>query len=140
MEIETAFNGLMFEAEKTCCEHPDAEQVIAVKTEKGNTYILVNRNVMSGDYSDENSFIQMLREKDDTETQYLVCKWNGKTVDVPSFHFREQLLNINPKNENTALLLQGFGAYIVKPLKNTLPPSKGADMEKIRKKLEKANS
>ena len=82
----------------------------------------------------------MLREKDDTETQYLVCKWNGKTVDVPSFHFREQLLKINPKNENTALLLQGFGAYIVKPLKNTLPPPEGADMEKIRKKLEKANS
>ena len=56
MEIETAFNGLMDEAEKTCCEHPDAEQVIAVKTAKGNTYILVNRNVMSGDYSNEKQF------------------------------------------------------------------------------------
>ena len=125
---ENEFMELLEETEAVLRKNPTAEQAIAVKTGKGNVYCFANHAIMSGEHDDENSFIGLLRDSEDTQVQYMVCKWNGQSVDVPSMHFRCRLIEINPDNENAEILLQGVGGYLVEYLKVTMPCEKNSTL------------
>ena len=118
---KTELMKLLEEAEKTLRNNPGAEQAIAVTTAQANTYCFANHSIMSGDHSHENDFIELLLESRDTQVQYIVCKWNGQSVDVPSMNFRRRLVEADGDNENAEILLQGVAGYLVKRLKATMP-------------------
>ncbi len=129
MEEKTrVFEALLADAQQAALEALDADQVIALKTACGNTHILKNKGVLNGEYGDEASFLKLLETAADTEILYIVCLWkDGRfnvSVDVPSMHFRQGLLKLNPKNEAAEILLLGDFGYMAKKLIVTMPPKK----------------
>ena len=107
-------------AKKAAALYPDADQVIAVRTSKSNIYYFSN-NVLSGNYTDETAFIQMLREKDDVYIQYVVCQWIDGGLDLPSMHFRKLLLAADSRNGQAKILCQGFEQHVIRTLAQTMP-------------------
>ena len=97
------------------------DQIIALRASNGQTYIMENRNIMSGDNSDEDLFLRSLKAQGVTAVTHLVAVWCDGGLDVPSMHFRQGLLELSPENAETLLLLQGEGHYAVWPLQRTMP-------------------
>ncbi len=120
---------LIEETRKCMAEHPTAQQVILVKTAKGNIYTCVNNNyviendmIMSvGDFKDETNFIQMLVDADDVEIKYIVGMWKNGGIEVPSMHFRKAILDICPKNEDAICVGQGADKLVFKTIKERMP-------------------
>lgn len=110
---------LLEEAKQWIKAEPTAQQVIAVKTAKGNAYHFANRCV--GEARDEERFLQMLCEKDDKAVRYLVCMWRNGEIDVPSMYFRRRLIEICPQNTNALVLLQGMNAFTVREIRQLMP-------------------
>jgi hypothetical protein len=103
------------------------DQIIALRTASGRTFVMENRNIMSGDHGDEDLFLHSLQMQGNTQVTHLVCRIFDGCIDLPSFHFREKLLEINGNNANTWILLQGDAGYVAKQLQITLPPKKETD-------------
>ena len=103
------------------------DQIIALRTASGRTFVMENRNIMSGDHGDEDLFLHSLQMQGNTQVTHLVCQIFDGCIDLPSFHFREKLLEINGNNANTWILLQGESGYVAKQLQITLPPKKETD-------------
>jgi len=115
------FLNLLAETEKMLPQITKGDQAIAVKTAKGNIYSFANRNIMSGDHTKEEQFLRMLISHEDTKLSKIVCQWSDGGVGVTSTDFSLRIISLNPNNETTEILLQGFGGYLVKKLKATLP-------------------
>jgi len=49
----------------------------------------------------------------------LVCCWNDGSFDMPSYHFRKKLCELNGNNEKTQMLLKGENRYILKYIRDT---------------------
>lgn len=113
--------ALLEEAERQVQANPEADQVIAVKTAKGNTYHFANHQVQAGSRADEDRFVELLREKDDVTVQYLVAMWNTCGIDLPSMHFRRRLLELSPQNAEAVIPLQGEGGYLMRTIGSTMP-------------------
>ena len=130
-EITAVFMSLLSEADLWLREDPFAEQVIVAETAKGNRYHCLNHEIMDGNRSDETAFIEKLQDAEDTTVSYLVSVWNRDKVncmssdlypvDLPSFHFRQQLLEISSENAHTRILLRGKDGYGYKALAATMP-------------------
>ena len=129
-EIRDVFHALIEEAEKQVKLNPTAGQVVVVKTAKGNTYTCVNNNtytiengvIMSvGDFDEEIEFIQMLVDIDDVEVKYIVCMWQSGSVEIPSYHFRNGILEICSKNQEAIWVGQGEDCLLLRALKDTVP-------------------
>lgn len=99
-------------------------QMIILKTAKSNKYHFVNYFLNGPE--DEERFLQMLRNRDDTQVQYLVCMWYGYQLDVPSMHFRQGLIGICPRNENAIMVLQGENVLHARTIAQTMPPKRKA--------------
>lgn len=112
--------ALLEEAERQVQANPEAEQVIVVKTAKANMYHFANYDITSGSRADEDRFVELLREQDDTEVQYLVAMWNNGGVDLPSHHFRSRLLEPSPKNGEAVMPLQGEEGYMMENIGVTM--------------------
>lgn len=111
------FEKLMRQAGELAASDPSAEQVVTVLTAKGNIYWFFNHNVTSGSTVDETAFIRTLAESGDTEITYAVCMWSDSAIDVPSHHLREQLMELNPSNRKTEILLRSGEGFVVKPFR-----------------------
>ena len=99
---------------------PAAQQVIVVKTAKGNVYHVSNRDVESG--ADEDGLLRQLRDGEHTQIQAVVCIWQeGGALDVPSIRFRQQLLELDPRNGDALLPLQGENVLVARTLRETMP-------------------
>ena len=116
---------LVIDAKRLCDANPEADQVIALETAGGKRYSFVNRRILSGDCSDEEQFLQMLRETGDTHVIRIVCLWVGielaMAFDIPSYNFRMALIHINPENMETAVPVCGGYGHFVKRFKNLMP-------------------
>ena len=98
------FESLIQEAQKRVLELPSAEQVIVVKTAKGNVRFFGN-NVLDQKYEEEKDFVQKLVEEDDAVIEYIVCMWNDSNLDFPSMNFRKLLLGVNEENKHAKMYL-----------------------------------
>lgn len=96
-----------------------AQQVIAVKTAKGNVYHFPNHCV--GEPSEEDAFLEMLLEQGDAEIQYILCMWHNYQLDVPSLHFRRRLVEICPRNKDAVVLLLGENVFHAKRVEQLMP-------------------
>ncbi len=121
---QEAFQELKEYADNLLAQTPEVEQAVAVETAAGNRYGFVSRNILAGDHQEEAAFAKMLAEKGETQLRYLVCQWQGGSLDVISRAFWHILTTMDPKNLDTEILLQGFDSEIVKPLRSLQPPRK----------------
>lgn len=113
------FKVLFEKAECLLKEAPSAQQVISVKTAKGNVYHFLNSDPMEP--VDEERFLSMLQEKNDVHVEKLVCVWQGGAVDLPHIRLRKCLLELCPENAETDILLMGEGHYVARKLSATMP-------------------
>lgn len=104
MNTNQEFESLIQEAKQRVSEHPSAEQVIVVKTAKGNVRFFAN-NVLDQKYEEEKEFVQKLVEEDDAVLEYIVCMWNDSSLDFPSMNFRKLLLDVNEENNHARMYL-----------------------------------
>jgi len=86
-------------------EHGQYTQAIVLLSVSGNVYGAVIKNALSEEKTDEAYLIQKITDADDTEICCALCMWYDKSLDIPSFAFRELLFSINPKNSETLLFV-----------------------------------
>lgn len=103
-------------ARKLLRQAPDTEQVIVLKT-AGKTVFQFPNDPYDEQREAENRFLQALQDGGDIRISYLVCMWKTGGVDVPSMHFRQQLLELCRENGEAFVLLQGEAGPVAKKLK-----------------------
>ena len=124
------------ERAKAILRHTDADQVIVIRTTSGQVYSLENHHILEGDHSGEDTFLQMLQQKNDTRVESLVCMWDENAFpDMPSIHFRRGLLELNPHNTETGMLVMGDRGEFVRNLGVTVIPQKIDDLKERAEKL-----
>lgn len=114
--IPPEFEKLLNQAKELISSDPSAEQAIAVRTSNCHILSFANHNIVSGETADEEAFIKALAENKDTKILYAVCMWSDFTLDVPSYHLRNMLADLNPSNQEAEFLLNSGEGLIVKPL------------------------
>ena len=112
--------GLLEQAKGLMEAEPTAQQVIVVKTAKDNVYHVSNQNVENG--ADEDGLLRQLRDGEDTQVQAVACMWKeGGALDVPSIRFRQLLLELDSRNGDALLPLQGENVLVARTLRETMP-------------------
>ena len=109
------FKALYKSAENLLNNDKNAQQVLVLRA--GNIiYTFADHDIQSGNVKEELQMEQTLRKNNSTEITELICMWQGGTLDVPSRFLRDELKEINPKNDTTKVLLRTFAGYIIKTL------------------------
>ena len=116
-KFPSEFENLLKQAKDFIMSAPSAEQVIAVQTFKGNIVCFGKHDVISGNTADEEAFVKILSENEDTMIQYAICMWKDFSLDVPSHYFQNLLVSLNSFNRETKILLTGGECFIAKSLK-----------------------
>lgn len=119
--IGSEFEPLIELAHKYVAEYPTAEQIILVKTVKNNTYFCVNKAILEGNYDDEKRLIKMLVDADDVEIEFIVGMCENGGLEAPSYHFKESILEICPKNEDAIYVAKGINGMVFKRIKSAMP-------------------
>lgn len=115
-----ALGPLLDLAEQLIQTDPTARQVIVVKTAGGDLRHFLSHS--AGDTSEEDAFLEALRETGDAELRLCLCMWHNGQIDVPSHHFRRRLLELSPQNAQTCIPLQGEGSVSMKTVASTMLP------------------
>lgn len=92
------------------------QQVIVLRTEKGNTYSGISIGEDMSDHTPEDALLKTLQAADDTHVLHLVCVWYTKQVDIPSMRFRKALLEMDSRNGETQILMETLAGKQAKPL------------------------
>lgn len=125
-------------AEKLVSMSLQAEQIIVVETVKSNVYHFENHLHIGGQFDarllDEERFVRMLKEKNDSEVKYIVCMWKNGGVEIPSMHFRKLLLEVSPKNADAMFVVltedgKGGLALGVRTVGRSMPPTSMREKE-----------
>ena len=80
-------------------------QAIVLHSAAGNEYSTIIRNALSEEKVDEASLLCKIQEAKDNEICFVLCMWQDKCIDIPSFAFRNLLLNLNEKNSESTLFI-----------------------------------
>lgn len=115
---ELTLSYLMTLAEKALAQLPRTEEPRNV------TLVITNRdNIYTGStVSDEDSaaLIQQLKEQDDTHVTHLVTVFPGPALELPSYTFRQMLLELNEKNAHALMVLQGHECLRARTITSTM--------------------
>lgn len=87
------------------CDHGKYTQAIILFSSSEKVYEAVIKNALSEEMIDEVCLIQNIMNAEDTEICYVLCMWYDKSIDIPSFAFRQLLLALNPKNSAASLFV-----------------------------------
>lgn len=143
--MELQFYELLAEADRLLENDTVHEQIVLVKTAKGNIYHTFQDAMTGYDPMRDIEFMDMLAEKGDAQISYLVVLWNPKAktvqllhqnipyaLEVPGWCLRSGLLDLAPGNEDALLILLGEGGYHVRTLKSIQPFLSDPDAERKR--------
>ena len=111
---------LMEKAIRAMAEESGAEQVIALQTAAGNVHVIYNQQVTAGNYEAEKTLFALLEQERDTHVLYVAALWRNGGADLPSFHFRRRLIELDHRNFETLLLMQGADGYHSRAVGSTL--------------------
>ena len=96
--------------------------VVVVLTSTGAVASISFQNIHSTiEAENAMKFLVEQKKKGEAKIERLICMWFNGSVDMPSFAFREALINIDSKNFSTQVLLNGLNGYVVKTVKDTMP-------------------
>lgn len=121
VEHLSEFEVLVAEAKNEVRQHPDAEQVVVVRTAKNRIRRFIFQS-MEEVLQDDNAFVHQLVEQDDVQIKHIVCMWNNYGVEVPSIGLRKSLLEVSEKNEDALMILQRDYDFVFRTIKSTMPP------------------
>lgn len=127
------FHLLKNHAEALLSANPDTQQVIVLRTIKGNLYSVVNRCIFDGDHREEDACLQQLSEKDDTQVLSILAMGDAHWPEVTSTHFNLGLIALNPENDDARIFLQGRECIMAKRLKVVLPPK--SDLPELQREF-----
>ncbi|MBO5415249.1 MAG: hypothetical protein J6A83_01305 [Clostridia bacterium] len=101
---------LLSDAEKS-----EYTQAIVLYSVAGNAYSTIIRNALSEEKADEASLLRKIQEAKDNEISFVLCMWQDKCIDIPSFAFRKSLLELTEKNsESTLFVMTADGVFGIK--------------------------
>ena len=80
-------------------------QAIVLHSAAGNEYSTIIRNALSEEKADEASLLRKIQEAKDDEISFVLCMWQDKCIDIPSFAFRNLLLKLNEKNSESMIFV-----------------------------------
>ena len=128
-ELISEFEMLVGYAKGEIRIHPDAELVVVVRTKK-NLVRTYGAKLEDLEEATE-EFIQELLGADDTQIKYMVCMWNSYSLDIPGHYLRKRLLEIDPRNAETRLILESEYDFAVRTIESIMPPKaqKGVTMK-----------
>ncbi len=136
------FNELFGEAVSLLEGNMTDDAVVLIKTAAGNIYHQTLRSVgmvrcdglpqEPSDYeANVNTFLDMLREKNDIRVQYILTVINGNvvrltcndrlSVELPPYCIRRGLLDLDPNNSEVVILLNNSHSM---KLSESMPPPK----------------
>jgi len=115
--MKERFSKLLCLAKEQLRLHPGADQVIAVET--GSKTVRWFANTLGTEAEDR--FAELLSQQRDSAAALLVCMWADGTIDLPSMHLRRLLLELDPGNEHTLLLLQSDSGPITRTIGWSMP-------------------
>ena len=97
-------------------------QAVVLFSAKGSEYGRVIKDTIAEDISDEMALIESLKAADDTEIKYVLCMWQGNTIDIPSYRLRKMLRELNCQNAESLLIVMTFdgisGLKVAKTMKS----------------------
>ncbi len=106
---ETAIE-LLSDAEKS-----KYTQAIVLYSAAEKEYGTIIRNALSEEIADAASWLRKIQEAKDSEISFVLCMWQDKSIDIPSFAFRNLLLCLNDKNsESTLFVMSAEGVSGIK--------------------------
>lgn len=120
-EFISEFEVLVGEAKNEIRLHPEAEQVVVVRTAKNRIRSFAFQT-MEEIVQEDNVFVNQLVEQDDAEIKYIVCMWSNYGLDVPAFSLIKSFLAASAKNEDAFMVLQGEYDFVSRTLKSSMPP------------------
>ena len=88
-----------------CTEKGQYTQAIVLFSVMGREYGSIVKNATAEEKSDESALLEVLTKADDTEVQYVLCKWQGNGIDIPSYKFRKMLCALNSKNSESLMFV-----------------------------------
>ena len=95
-------------------------QAIVLHTEKGADYCSVIQDALSADRTDENELLNQLIANGDTRVQYILCMWQNREVDLPSYAFRKLLLETDAENFDAEIFVCTENSYAAVKLGRTM--------------------
>ena len=95
-------------------------QAIVLHTEKGADYCSVIRDALSAERADERELLNQLTATGDTRVQYILCMWQNREVDLPSYAFRKLLLETDAENSNAEIFVFTENGYAAVKLGRTM--------------------
>ena len=100
-------------------------EVVLLQTAKGNQYSLVIGNYREASLREplEDQLIAQLLSAKDTKVNLCFVTVNGKHPEIPSWHLRKSLIDMDMRNLDTRTFLWGGEERIaIKPFSVLLPP------------------
>lgn len=91
--------------------HRESQQVIVLRTAKGDTYSCFEGT------DQEDALLNILRENNDTLISAMVSIWHNGNLDIPSLRLRKAVLNLNPRNAEAQIIVQTPVGISQKPLR-----------------------
>ena len=118
----TIFERMKGQATKLLSDIEKSEytQAIILLSTTGNTYSSIIRNALSEGKADEASLLQQIQDAKDDEIHFVLCMWQDKNIDIPSFSFRKSLLNANEKNSESMLFVMTADGVSATKLSTTM--------------------
>ncbi len=80
-------------------------QAIVLHSSTGNEYSTIIQNALSEEKVDEVSLFCKIKEANDYEICFVLCMWQDQCIDIPSFAFRNLLLDLTEKNSESAIFV-----------------------------------
>ena len=89
----------------SCVKKGTYTQAIVLRSVAGNEYGTIIRNALSEEKADEVSLLRKIQEAEDDEICFVLCMWQDKSIDIPSFAFRNLLLGLTEKNSEATVFV-----------------------------------
>lgn len=87
-------------------------QVVVLCSKNGNVYTTIN------DINGE--ICEKLIMNNDTKIVSVVCMWKNGQIDLPSYEFRNKLINLDICNNDTEIFLKAKDSIIIKKIAQTM--------------------
>lgn len=119
---DTVMEELIAEGKEQLLAHPDADQMIVVKTE--NNHLRSFSNSLKSNGADEKNFVEQISASENPVIKYVLCMWSDGSIEIPSMHFRNLLLDASAENAQAVIILQGTDGISCKKLITCMPNEK----------------
>ena len=108
MIYRAELEALMAEAHDQIRKNPDAEQVIAIRTARGNLHLAV---LTEDDVSQEAEVLKKMKEQGDTKVICFLAIWNDGNIDCGSKKLREGIRRMNWDNYEALTVIRSAEVF-----------------------------